>query len=210
MKGRFITFEGAEGVGKTTQVAHAASHLRARGIVPVVTREPGGTALAERLRRLVLEPEDGPVDPSTELLLIFAARANHVARVIRPALDRGQWVLCDRFTDATVAYQGGGSGMNEDWIRQLARIAHPHLEPDLTLLLDAEPDIALGRLAGRGQRADRFESEDAAFFARVRARYLAIAAAEPDRVRVIDAGATESEVAAAVARAIDAALPTRR
>jgi dTMP kinase len=210
MRGRFITLEGIEGVGKSTQVARAAAHLRARGLDPVVTREPGGTPLAEQLRRLVLEPQDGPVDRSTELLLIFAARANHVAGVIRPALRRGRWVLCDRFTDATVAYQGGGSGMNEAWIRQLARIAHPRLEPDLTLLLDASPAVAMARLAGRGGRADRFESEDATFFERVRQRYLGIAAAEPDRVRVIDASASEAEVSAAIARAIDEALPAGR
>jgi len=210
MRGRFITLEGIEGVGKSTQVARAAAHLRARGQDPLVTREPGGTPLAEQLRRLVLEPQDGPVDRSTELLLIFAARANHVAGVIRPALRRGRWVLCDRFTDATVAYQGGGSGMNEAWIRQLARIAHPRLEPDLTLLLDAPPSVAMARLAGRGGRADRFESEDAGFFERVRQRYLAIAVAEPGRVRVIDAAASEDEVGAAIARAIDEALPAGR
>ncbi|HEY7739692.1 MAG TPA: dTMP kinase [Steroidobacteraceae bacterium] len=207
MRGRFITFEGAEGVGKSTQVARAASHLRARGLDPLVTREPGGTPLAEQLRRFVLEPQDGPVDQSTELLLIFAARANHVASVIRPALRRGRWVLCDRFTDATLAYQGGGSGMNEAWIRQLARIAHPRLLPDLTLLLDVEPSVATARLARRGGRADRFESEGGAFFERVRRRYLAIAAAEPGRVRVIDASKGEGEVADAIARAIDTAFP---
>jgi dTMP kinase len=210
MRGRFITLEGIEGVGKSTQVTRAAAHLRARGIDPVVTREPGGTPLAEQLRRLVLEPQDGPVGPSTELLLIFAARADHVANVIRPALRQGRWVLCDRFTDATVAYQGAGSGMNEYWIRQLARIAHPRLEPDLTLLLDAPPAVTMARLSGRGRRADRFESEDAAFFERVRRRYLAIAAAEPGRVRVIDAAAGEAEVAHAIARAIDQVLPAGR
>ncbi|MBX3702682.1 MAG: dTMP kinase [Steroidobacteraceae bacterium] len=206
MRGRFITFEGIEGVGKSTQIARAAAWLRARGCEPVVTREPGGTPLAEQLRRIVLDPQDGPLAPSTELLLIFAARADHVATVIRPALRRGRWVLCDRFTDATLAYQGGGSGMNEAWIRQLARIAHPRLEPDLTLLLDAEPALALARLAGRGGRADRFESEDAAFFGRVRQRYLALAAAEPGRVRVIDAAQGEGQVADAIAAVIDAAL----
>jgi dTMP kinase len=207
MRGRFITLEGAEGVGKSTQLRHAADHLRSRGIEPVLTREPGGTALAEQLRRLVLEPQDGRVDPSTELLLIFAARANHVASVIRPTLRRGHWVLCDRFTDATVAYQGGGSGMNEAWIRQLARIAHPRLAPDLTLLLDAPPAVTMARLAGRGGRADRFESENTAFFERVRQRYLEIAGAEPGRVRVIDATADEAEVSAAIARTIDEAFP---
>ena len=121
MRGRFITFEGVEGVGKSTQIARAAEHLRKRGIEPIVTREPGGTALAEKLRALVLEPGHGPVGPSAELLIMFAARASHVAEVIRPALAEGRIVLCDRFTDATEAYQGGGRGVNSAWIRELAR-----------------------------------------------------------------------------------------
>lgn len=207
MRGRFITFEGIEGVGKTTQAALAADYLRSRSIQVVQTREPGGTPLAEKLRALVLEPRERPLGVTTELLMIFAARASHVADKIRPALGKGQWVLCDRFTDATLAYQGGGSGVNTAWIRQLARIAHPRLTPDLTFLFDAPPAVAMSRVVGRGNRPDRFETEDAEFFARVRQAYLDIAAREPARLRIIDATPGEGEVAAAVRRAIDAAFP---
>ncbi len=207
MRGRFITFEGVEGVGKSTQVALAASHLRSRGIEPVVTREPGGTALAEKLRALVLEPGHGVVSPTAELLMMFAARASHVAEVIRPAVAEGRTVLCDRFTDATEAYQGGGRGVSGAWIRELARIAHPRLAPDLTLVFDAPAEVALSRLAGRGATQDRIESEDAAFFSRVRKAYLAIATREPARVRIVDATQPEAEVARAVASLLDAVLP---
>lgn len=206
MHGRFITFEGAEGVGKTTQLARAAAHLRARGIELLVTREPGGTPLAERIRALVLEPGQGPLDPTTELLLMFAARASHVAEVVRPALAAGRCVLCDRFTDATEAYQGAGRGMNLDWIRALAGIAHPGLEPDLTIVFDVPATVANARLAARGARKDRIEAEDPVFFQRVRAAYLAIAARDPGRVRVVDATRPEAEVAASVAALLDAAL----
>lgn len=206
MRGVFITFEGAEGVGKTTQIARATAHLRTRGIEPLVTREPGGTPLAEKLRALVLDPAQGPVGPAAELLLMFAARASHVADVVRPALEAGRCVLCDRFTDATEAYQGGGRGLNKDWIRALAGIAHPGLSPDLTILFDVPAMVANARLAGRGAGQDRIEAEDAAFFERVRAAYLAIAGREPKRVRVVDATRPESEVAASVAALLDAAL----
>jgi dTMP kinase len=206
MRGRFITFEGVEGVGKSTQIAYAADHLRRQGIEPLVTREPGGTPLAEKLRALVLEPQYGPVGPTEELLIMFAARASHVASAIRPALRRGRWVLCDRFTDATEAYQGGGRGVNPVWIRQLARIAHPRLIPDLTFVFDAPAAVASARVTGRGAGHDRIEAEDAEFFERVRQAYLAIATREPGRVRVIDATRPEAEVAQAVAEALDAAL----
>ncbi len=206
VRGRFITFEGIEGVGKSTQQAHAAEHLRRRGIEPLVTREPGGTPLAEKLRALVLEPQHAPVGVTAELLIMFAARASHVAAVIRPALRRGRWVLCDRFTDATEAYQGGGRGANRAWIRQLAKIAHPRLTPDLTFVFDAPASVALARVSGRGAGHDRIEAEDAAFFERVRQAYLAIAAREPGRVRVVDSTVSADEVAATVARAIDAEL----
>jgi dTMP kinase len=207
VRGRFITFEGVEGVGKSTQIARAASHLRQRGIEPVVTREPGGTALAEKLRALVLEPGHGPVSPAAELLIMFAARASHVAEVIRPAISEGRTVLCDRFTDATEAYQGGGRGVNAAWIRELARIAHPRLAPDLTLVFDAPAEVALARLSGRGAAHDRIEAEDAAFFGRVRKSYLAIAQREPARVHIVDATRPEAVVAAEVARLIDSVLP---
>jgi dTMP kinase len=210
MSGRFITFEGIEGVGKSTQAALAAAHLRARGIEVLPTREPGGTPLAEQLRALVLAPRASPLGVNVELLMIFAARAHHVAAKIRPALRGGLWVLCDRFTDATLAYQGGGSGANRAWIRQLARIAHPRLTPDLTFVFDAEPAIAMARVAGRGNRPDRFEAENAAFFERVRQAYLEIAAREPGRVRIIDATPAEDEVARTVARAIDAEIAAAR
>jgi dTMP kinase len=207
VRGRFITFEGIEGVGKSTQAAHAAAYLRKRGIEVMETREPGGTPLAEELRALVLETRERPLGVTAELLMIFAARASHVADKIRPALRRGHWVLCDRFTDATLAYQGGGSGVSAASIRQLAKIAHPRLTPDLTLLFDAPPAVAMSRVVGRGNRPDRFETEGMAFFERVRQAYLDIAAREPGRLRVIDATASEAEVAASVRRALDAAFP---
>ena len=206
MRGRFITFEGIEGVGKTTQAVLAAEYLRRRGVDVLLTREPGGTPLAEQLRAVVLEPRERPIGVTVELLLIFAARASHVADKIRPALRRGRWVLCDRFTDATLAYQGGGSRANLAWIRQLAKIAHPRLAPDRTLLFDADPAIAKARVTGRGNRLDRFETEGAAFFERVRQGYLDIAAREPGRVRVLDASASEAEVARAVERELDTLL----
>lgn len=206
MRGRFITFEGIEGVGKTTQAALAAEYLQSRGIEVVLTREPGGTPFAEQLRALVLEPRERPIGVTAELLLIFAARASHVADRIRPALRRGRWVLCDRFTDATLAYQGAGSGANAAWIRQLAKIAHPRLAPDRTLLFDAPPGIAMARVADRGNRLDRFEAEGSAFFERVRQGYLDIAAHEPARVRVFDASASQAEVALAVAGELDTML----
>jgi dTMP kinase len=206
MRGRFITFEGIEGVGKSTQLALAAEYLKGKGVDVLVTREPGGTPLAEQLRALVLEPRERPIGVTVELLLIFAARASHVADRIRPALRRGQWVLCDRFTDCTLAYQGGGSGANLAGIRQLAKIAHPRLTPDRTLLFDADLATAKSRLSARGNRLDRFEAEGAAFFERVRQGYLDIAAREPARVRVIDATPVEADVARAVARELDALL----
>jgi len=209
MRGRFITFEGIEGVGKSTQVALAADYLKGRGIDVLETREPGGTPLAEQLRALVLEPRERQIGVTVELLLIFAARASHVADKIRPALRRGQWVLCDRFTDCTLAYQGGGSGANLAGIRQLAKIAHPRLTPDRTLLFDAELSVAKSRLAGRGGRLDRFETEGEAFFERVRQTYLDIAGREPARVRVIDATPAEAEVARSVARELDDLLASR-
>lgn len=207
MRGVFITFEGVEGVGKSTQVARAADSLRKRGIDPIVTREPGGTALGEKLRALVLDPQHGALGATEELLMMFAARASHVSEVIRPALAAGRCVLCDRFTDATEAYQGGGRGVSLATIRQLAEIAHPGLAPDLTLVFDAPAEVARARVSGRGASQDRIEAEDAAFFERVRKAYAAIAAREPHRVRIVDATRPEAEVAAGVARMIDEFLP---
>ena len=207
MSGRFITFEGIEGVGKSTQLAHAALRLQSRGIDPLLTREPGGTPLAEALRALVLQRRDQPLSVTAELLMIFAARASHVSDVIAPALACGRWVLCDRFTDATEAYQGAGYGVAGSTIRQLAAIAHPGLMPHLTLLLDAPPAIASTRVASRGLLPDRFESENEKFFERVRRGYLDIAMREPVRVRLIDATGDEQQVALAVARELDSLLP---
>jgi dTMP kinase len=207
MRGLFITFEGVEGVGKSTQIERAAEHLRGRGIEPIVTREPGGTPLAEKLRALALDPAHAPVGATAELLILFAARASHVEEVIRPALAAGRCVLCDRFTDTSEAYQGGGRGLDYAWIRQLAGIAHPGLAPDLTIVLDAPPGIASARLAGRGAGHDRIESEGPAFFERVRAAYASLAAREPARVRIVDATRPAAEVAASVAQLIDGILP---
>ena len=206
MRGRFITFEGIEGVGKSTQLARAAAHLQGQGIDVLRTREPGGTPLAEALRALVLTRRDRPIGVTAELLMIFAARANHVSDVIAPALAAGRWVLCDRFTDCTEAYQGAGQGVAVATVRQLATIAHPGLVPDLTLLLDAAPATAHARVASRGVKLDRFESEDEKFFERVRRGYLDIARREPDRVRLVDAAGSEDQVAASIVREFDRCL----
>jgi dTMP kinase len=200
MTGRFITFEGIEGVGKSTQVARVRVLLESAGRRVVATREPGGTPLAERIRAIVLGGSDEPVPPAAELLLMFAARAVHTANLIRPALKRGDWVLCDRYTDATHAYQGGGRGVPEREIAALAALAHPGLVPDLTILLDAPVSVALGRARTRAGQADRIEQETVAFFERARARYLEIARREPDRVRIVDATRTPDEVSAAIER----------
>ncbi|MGA1464089.1 MAG: dTMP kinase [Steroidobacteraceae bacterium] len=187
--GLFLTFEGVEGVGKSTQARLAAEFLRSRGIQVVETREPGGTAVAERIRDLVLHGATSvePLTPRAELLLMFAARAQHLAAKIEPALAAGQWVICDRFTDATEAYQGSGRGLGSNMIRQLEDIAQGTRRPDLTLLLDADPAVTGPRRSARGGAQDRFEREDEAFFARVRAGYLEIARREPGRVRLVDA-----------------------
>lgn len=203
MAGRFITFEGIEGVGKSTQVHLAADYLRARGIDVVVTREPGGTPLAEAIRRLVLEPQGEVVDAISELLLMFASRAVHLGNLVEPALARGAWVLCDRFTDATEAYQGGGRGIPLDHIRALERIAQRGRRPDLTLLLDLPVGMAMKRSRERGAQNDRFEAEQSTFFERVRAGYLAILEREPARVRRIDASGTVDEVARVVGELLE-------
>ncbi len=187
LPGKFITVEGIEGVGKSTNLAFMADVLRAAGKEVVVTREPGGTPLAEKIRALLVDPEHPPCTPDTELLLMFASRAEHLAGKIRPALERGAWVLCDRFTDATFAYQGAGRGIDAAHIRALETWLQQGLRPDLTILLDADVAIGLERAGKRGV-LDRFEREEMQFFARVRAGYLGIARHEPDRVKVVDAG----------------------
>jgi dTMP kinase len=198
-----VTFEGIEGVGKSTQVGRAAEHLRSRGVEVVVTREPGGTPLAEALRRIVLEPQQEVLDGISELLLMFAARSIHLANLIEPALRRGAWVLCDRFTDATEAYQGGGRGIDIRDVHALERIAQRGRRPDMTLLLDAPVDVAAARARARGSQTDRFEIERAEFFERVRAAYLTILAREPARVRRVDATRGIESVAEEVAGALD-------
>jgi dTMP kinase len=212
VQGRFITFEGGEGAGKSTQLERTAAWLRHCGVEVVVTREPGGTPRAERLRALLLERGDEPMPAACELLLMFAARATHVENLIRPAVARGAWVLCDRFTDATYAYQGGGRGLPESSIDALAGIVHPGFQPDLTLLFDLPVASGLDRAGMRnGQDGpDRFESEQQAFFERVRERYLALARREPVRFRIIDASLTVDAVAAAVRAVLQPLLEDRR
>ncbi len=184
---KFITLEGVDGAGKSTHMQFIADAVAAAsGRHAIVTREPGGTDLAERLRQAVLEE---PMDAPGETLLIFAARAHHVRKVIRPALAAGTWVICDRFHDATFAYQGAGKGVPVELIERLSEAAHPGLAPDRTLVFDCAYDVARQRLASSGKKLDRFEREDQAFFERVRAAYLARARAEPGRIRVIDAAA---------------------
>lgn len=201
MRGRFITVEGIEGVGKSSNLAWMAERLRAAGCELVTTREPGGTPLAERLREVVLHARE-PVPEVAEMLLMFAARSVHLAGLVEPALARGAWVLCDRFTDATRAYQGGGRGQPMDRIETLAGWVHGHLQPDLTVLLDAPVEVALARTAGRGSE-DRFERERGEFFERVRACYLTLADREPQRFRVVDASRALTEVREQLAEILD-------
>jgi dTMP kinase len=195
--GRFITLEGIEGVGKSTNVNFIADYFRAQGDVVHITREPGGTDIGERIRNLILEtPGDGLSDLG-ELLLMFAARAEHMAGLIRPALERGETVVCDRFIDASFAYQGGGRGLDTGVIASLCDIVLGKLRPELTILLDAPTEVSAERIAGRGWQ-DRFEQERAEFFDRVRLAYLGIAGREPDRVRIIDASQPLVQVQAAI------------
>jgi dTMP kinase len=186
MRGQFITIEGGEGAGKSTQMERIADWLEGRGRTVVRTREPGGTALAERIRDILLDTRNQELSGLAELLLMFAARAQHLETLIRPALERGDTVLCDRFTDATWAYQGGGRGLPARQIATLEQLVHGDLQPDLTLLLDLPVEQGLER-ASRRSASDRFEREPEPFFERVRRSYLARAAAEPARFAVIDA-----------------------
>lgn len=200
LPGRFITFEGIDGAGKTTHIDALEQAWRQQGRDVVRTREPGGTPLAEKLRELVLHDS---MDPLTEALLVFSARRDHLQQVIRPALTRGAWVLCDRFTDATFAYQGAGRGFELGVLRQLETWVQEGLQPDLTLLFDLPPAVAAGRLQAARQ-PDRFEALDAAFFERVRSGYLARQAAQPDRFAIIQADAPPEVVAAQVRETIAA------
>ncbi|MFL6601172.1 MAG: dTMP kinase [Steroidobacteraceae bacterium] len=203
-RGRFITLEGIEGAGKSTVARLAVDWLAARGITARVTREPGGTPLAERVRTIVLERGPEAVSPQAETLLMFAARSIHVENLIRPALARGEWIICDRFTDATRAYQGYGRGLDPAWIEQLALAVYGDLQPDCTVLLDLPVALGLTRARGRsGTAADRFEAEVAEFFERVRSGYLHIAQQNPQRVRVIDASRALQDVIDQVTRVLE-------
>jgi dTMP kinase len=192
MRGRFITLEGIDGAGKSTHLQWLTHFVEGRGIAVRATREPGGTVLGERLRELLLD-RDQRLAPETETLLMFAARREHLQTVILPALEAGTWVLCDRFTDASYAYQSGGSGVAWDKIATLEQWVHPALQPDLTLLFDVDPEIGRQR-AQQGKTADRFEREEHAYFQRVREAYLRRARSCPERVRVVDAGGSVSAV----------------
>ncbi|MBK1731294.1 dTMP kinase [Thiococcus pfennigii] len=206
-RGRFITLEGIEGAGKTTQIEAVCTLLAEHGRAVVRTREPGGAPLAERIRALLLDPEATGMAEDTELLLMFAARAEHLARTIRPALAEGAWVVCDRFTDATYAYQGGGRGLPAARIAVLEEFVQGPLRPDLTLFFDVPVAVGLAR-AARRSAVDRFEAETIDFFERARAAYLARAVADPGRIRRIDASGDPTGVGAAV-RAIVADFSAR-
>jgi len=198
--GRFVTMEGIEGVGKSTQVARLSEALKSLGIAHAVTREPGGTPLAESIRDVVLTAREETLPPTAELLLMFAARAVHLANHIEPNLRAGRWVICDRFTDATYAYQGGGRQLRMSSIGELESMVQGTLRPHLTLLLDAPVEKALARARRRnaGSPEDRFERERNEFFERVRSVYRARAAAEPDRIAIIDATGSIDEVGARI------------
>ena len=192
-RGLFLTLEGAEGVGKSTNIGFITQYLEQRGIEYVLTREPGGTQLAERIRDLLLAVHEEPMSGLTELLLVFAARAQHLDKIIEPALATGKWVVCDRFTDATFAYQGAGRGLSMETIDQLQSMVQGDLRPDLTIILDLDPEIGMQRASNRGE-LDRFEREQQSFFRHVRQGYLDIAQAEPDRCTVIDASKALEDV----------------
>lgn len=196
-RGKFITVEGIEGVGKSTNIDFLSTLIERRGIEVIRTREPGGTPMAERIRDLLLEHGEEPMTDIAELLLFFAARSLNIHNAIKPALRAGQWVVCDRFTDATRAYQGSGRGLNESMIDTLAKWVHEDLQPDLTVLLDAPPEVGMDR-AGRRGTADRLEIEKEDFYSRVRKGYLALAETEPKRFAVIDASLPLGQVQSAI------------
>ena len=208
-RGRFVTLEGIEGAGKSTVAKFIAAWLARRSIATRLTREPGGTPLAEALRGIVLERGAEPMSAVSETLLMFAARGVHLENLVRPALERGEWVICDRFTDATRAYQGAGRGVDQGLIETLAQAVHGGLAPDCTLLLDLPVSVGLARARGRtgsGAPQDRFEEETAAFFERVRGGYLELARREPARFHVVDAGAGRTVVEAQVSAVLEKLL----
>lgn len=205
IRGKFLTLEGTEGVGKSTNLEFIQNYLRERGVSVVVTREPGGTPLAEELRDILLANRDEQVESTAELLLVFAARAQHLNTVILPALMRGDWVLCDRFTDATFAYQGYGRGLNKSQIMALEQLVQGGLRPDKTFLLDIDPALGLQRAKVRAE-LDRFENEQIPFFERVRAGYLARVEENPNLYAVIDASKPLLEVQSSIERALKSLL----
>jgi len=202
---RLITLEGGEGAGKSTAIAVVRSWLEARGRTVCLTREPGGTVAAERVRDILLDPAIGDLAPMTELLLMFAARSENIVRIIRPAMERGEDVVCDRFTDASRAYQGAGRGLGREPVEALAKLVHDPLWPDLTLLLDVPVELGLERVGRRGDGRDRFEQNQVAFLERVRQSYLEQARREPERFVVIDA----SQPMTTVHQRIETALEER-
>ncbi|MCC7461460.1 MAG: dTMP kinase [Gammaproteobacteria bacterium] len=206
-RGRFITLEGIEGAGKSTVARALAEALRARGLDVVLTREPGGTPLAERLRELVLARSTEELDPVAELLLMLAGRSLHLTNLIRPALAAGRWVICDRFADATRAYQGAGRGLDEGLIDTLAAAVQQGLEPDRTLVLDLPVEAGMARARRRADGGDRFEDETRRFFERVRERYLQLTRTQPQRCRRIDASAAPARVLATSLAQIEDLLP---
>ena len=204
-RGKFISIEGVEGAGKSTNIDAIKQYLVGKEIDFVVTREPGGTVLAEKIRRLLLHVSDDAPAELTELLLIFAARAQHIEKVIQPALENGRSVICDRFTDATYAYQGGGRGLKTSVIAELESMVQGELRPDLTIILDLDPEAGLVRAKERGE-LDRFETEKDEFFEKVRSAYLDIAISNPDRCFVINAGQSIEQVRADIINLLDKRL----
>ena len=194
MAGKFISLEGVEGAGKSTQVSFIQDCLTSLGKTVVVTREPGGTELSEKIRKLLLEPTGTAMADDTELLLMFASRAEHISQVINPAIHRGDWVLCDRFLDATYAYQGGGRGIQRQRIRQIADWTLKGLIPDLTILFDLPVELGLKRVVERQEKIDRFEQEKVDFFKKIRQSYLQSAKAEPNRIKIVDASLSITEI----------------
>lgn len=215
MKGLFITFEGTEGSGKSTQISLLADSLKAGGRELTLTREPGGTPIGDQVRKILLDPSNRALDPRAELLLYAASRAQHLAERIAPALEAGKIVLCDRFSDATLAYQGYGRGLDIEMIRALDRIVTAGLRPRLTVLLDLDVVAGLSRARGRNsssglEHEGRFENEDIAFHERVRQGYLALAKREPERIRVVDAARTPEEVQKDIRKIVDDVLKRQR
>jgi dTMP kinase len=202
VRGKFITVEGSEGVGKSTNVDFLASAIKDHGYEVICTREPGGTPIAERIRQILLEHGEEPLPDIAELLLFFASRSLHISNKIRPALEAGKWVICDRFTDASRAYQGAGRGLDMERINLLADWVQDDLQPDMTLLLDAPAEIGMQRAQQRGA-TDRLESEQISFYERVRAGYLVLAEANPGRYRVVDATRPLQEVQVSIGAVLE-------